>query len=621
MRRALVTAAALALAAVPAATAAVEVKSVDATRYPEVAVTAATSTPVDRAPVIWEGGLRAAAQRAENLGRTKSIVLAIDRSKSMEGTAFADAVAAARSFVARKRAGDRISIVGFGSKAVQLSRFSSATIDADIALRTLAVDDVQGTALNDAIALSSRALGAEALASRVLIVLTDGSDVGSTTRAAAATAAAREAGVVVFAVGIESQQFSPRPLERLAEVTGGTYHGTGSTAQLASAYAAIGTELKRTWRVRYLARARPGEEVQVGVRAGAAGTGAAKVRMPGEPAGGTDEDSAGLVPEEAYGSWWGSLVVGLLVGTLVLLAGALAARAREGNWVRTRLAAHVNQQARVRKAEERERFAAGSALFKVTERAFGHLKLWQKVARLLERADLPLRTVEFFYIVLGAAFLFALFAAVAGQSSLVILACMGAGGAAPFGYVSFKGKKRLKAFENQLPDVLLTIAASLKAGHSFKQGLQVVVDEGAEPAAKEFNRVLTETRLGRPMDDALNELDELVGSKNLEFVITAVIIQSQVGGSLAGLFDMVADAVRQRQQFARKIKGLTAMGRASAYVLIGIPFFIAGSITLLNGEYMEPLYHTSTGHFLIGLGLTMMTMGSLILKRMVSFKG
>ena len=72
-------------------------------------------------------------------------------------------------------------------------------------------------------------------------------------------------------------------------------------------------------------------------------------------------------------------------------------------------------------------------------------------------------------------------------------------------------------------------------------------------------------------------------------------IQGQVGGSLAGLIDMVADTVRQRQQFARKIRGLTAMGRASAYVLMGLPFFIALVITVMNPGYMDPLYNTSTG--------------------------
>ena len=81
---------------------------------------------------------------------------------------------------------------------------------------------------------------------------------------------------------------------------------------------------------------------------------------------------------------------------------------------------------------------------------------------------------------------------------------------------------------------------------------------------------------------------ERVGSNNLSFVVTAVTIQRQVGGSLAGIFDMVADAVRNRQQFARKIRGLTAMGRMSAYVLVGVPFFMAGTITLLNTDVHAP---------------------------------
>ena len=133
--------------------------------------------------------------------------------------------------------------------------------------------------------------------------------------------------------------------------------------------------------------------------------------------------------------------------------------------------------------------------------------------------------------------------------------------------------------------------------------------------------MLTETRLGRPMDDALAEMAERVGSPNLEFVMTAVTIQRQVGGSLAGLFDMVAEAVRNRQQFARKIRSLTAMGRMSAYVLVGLPFFIAAVLTLLNPSYMAPLYDTHAGHMLMGLGCVMMAIGSLILKKIVSFKG
>jgi tight adherence protein B len=169
--------------------------------------------------------------------------------------------------------------------------------------------------------------------------------------------------------------------------------------------------------------------------------------------------------------------------------------------------------------------------------------------------------------------------------------------------------------------MLTTIAASLKAGHSFKHGLQAVVEEAQPPASDELKRVLTETGLGRPLDDALADMAERVGSENFGFAITAVTIQRQVGGSLATLFDMVSETVRNRQQFARKIRSLTAMGRMSAYTLVGVPFFIAGMVTLMNPQYMRPLYHTSTGHILLFMGFGMLSIGSLILKKIVSFKG
>jgi tight adherence protein B len=221
----------------------------------------------------------------------------------------------------------------------------------------------------------------------------------------------------------------------------------------------------------------------------------------------------------------------------------------------------------------------------------------------------------------GPAFAFGLLAAAMGSSSILILIAMAIGALIPLTVLWWKAKRRVNAIDEQLPDLLITVAASLKAGHSFRQAMQAVVAEGQPPISDEFKRVLTEAQLGRPIDDALTEMAERVQSKNLSFVMTAVTIQRQVGGSLAGIFDMVADAVRQRQAFARKIKGLTAMGRASAYTLVGMPFCLAGLITLINADYMSPLYHTSTGHKIIALGLVMMAMGYYMLRKIASFRG
>ncbi len=112
-----------------------------------------------------------------------------------------------------------------------------------------------------------------------------------------------------------------------------------------------------------------------------------------------------------------------------------------------------------------------------------------------------------------------------------------------------------------------------------------------------------------------------VGSKNLTFVLTAVTIQRQIGGSLAGLFDTVAETVRQRQQFARKIRSLTAMGRMSAYVLAGLPVFLAVLIELMSPQYMAPLWTTATGHLIVGASVVMLAIGAGLLKKIVSFRG
>ncbi len=112
-----------------------------------------------------------------------------------------------------------------------------------------------------------------------------------------------------------------------------------------------------------------------------------------------------------------------------------------------------------------------------------------------------------------------------------------------------------------------------------------------------------------------------IGSKEFEFVLTAVTIQQQVGGSLAGLLEMVAQTVRQRHQFGRKLSALTATGRISAYVLVALPFLVALFLWAINPGYMSPLFQTSTGQMLIVVALVMIGFGAVLLRRIVSFGG
>ena len=616
-----IAALAAAITATPAA-AAVEFAGVDASRHPTIQLSVVTDSPSKAAPVLLENGRSVAGLEAQNLGRAKSVVVAIDHSRSMKGEPLANAIAAARNFVAGKAAADRLAVVTFGESAVQTTRFSSATIDTDSALRNLALDRRQGTALYDAIHLSSLALSTEVNPGRVLVIMTDGANVAKGVSLQQAIDAAKKAGVAVYAIGIESGDFQRGPLEQVAEATGGSYYGATSSAALSQAYDAVARELARTWRLSYLTAARPGHTLKLTATVAGQGSVSSQTTLPGSTPPPPGEGLARFLPDLLFTSGIAALLLSLAVGTSILMAVGLVMATPASTRLRRRLGPHVGgPRRREKKASVRERFDGASGLLKATEQAFARFSFWRKLHAMLERADVPLRTAEFFYCMIVPAFLFGMIAAAMALSTLLILVAMVVGGLLPLGFLAFKAKKRVNAIDDQLPDLLITMAASLKAGHSFRQAMQAVVNEGQPPISDEFKRVLTEAQLGRPIDDALAEMADRVQSKNLSFVMTAVTVQRQVGGSLAGIFDMVADAVRQRQAFGRKIKGLTAMGRASAYTLVGMPFALAGIITVINADYMSPLYHTSTGHKMIIVGLVMMAIGAYMLRKIASFRG
>ena len=138
-----------------------------------------------------------------------------------------------------------------------------------------------------------------------------------------------------------------------------------------------------------------------------------------------------------------------------------------------------------------------------------------------------------------------------------------------------QGQQAPRKFEAQLADTLVAVASSLRAGHSFQQAMSTIAKDGARPgqgvpARRERDAPRPARRRGAAVDG------QAARSKNFEFVVLAVNIQRQVGGSLADILDMVADTVREREQFHARSKALTSMGRASAWVLVGMPFFLAG---------------------------------------------
>jgi tight adherence protein B len=230
----------------------------------------------------------------------------------------------------------------------------------------------------------------------------------------------------------------------------------------------------------------------------------------------------------------------------------------------------------------------------VTSRWAERAGLLTRVENMLERADLPVRASELlFYVPAFAVVAFLLFAVIVGPIAGLIAAGVVAMG--PFAYVGYRERQRLLAFEHQLPDTLTLLASSLRAGFSLMQGLEAVAQETAEPMRKELQRVFTEVRLGRPIEDALGDAADRMDSNDLRWTVMAIRIQREVGGNLAVLLDTVADTMVKRERVRRELRALTAEGRLSAVVLILITPLLALAIYLIQPDYLEPLTHDFFG--------------------------
>ena len=265
-------------------------------------------------------------------------MLALDTSRSMAGKPLVEAATAATAFVAAKPACDRVALVTFGQHASQEGAFSTSTIDADNTLRTLAVGANSGTALWDAVDLSARLLASQQ-GGRVVVLLTDGDDVGSRASESDAILSLHKAGAVVYPIAFGSHADSSG-LERLARETGGSFHAAATSTTLSGIYRSIGLELRRTWRVRYLTTARPGDKLELKASVGSFGSDTTSVSVPGSGSATNDKPSP-LLPDSFYGRA-GDLLFTLLAALLVLAAGILAASTLRGSWLKRRLAAHVD---------------------------------------------------------------------------------------------------------------------------------------------------------------------------------------------------------------------------------------------------------------------------------------
>ena len=228
---------------------------------------------------------------------------------------------------------------------------------------------------------------------------------------------------------------------------------------------------------------------------------------------------------------------------------------------------------------------------------------------------LPKRTRLFFHLlaVLGAA--------VAGlillQHPLAVALSAAAATIAPLLILKRLTGKRERMFYAQLPDTLSHLSGALKAGYSFLQAVDMVVEETLPPMSTELSRVITETRLGLPVETALDNMAARMNCMDFNWTVMAVKIQREVGGNLAEILEVLGGTIRERDRVQRQIKVLTAEGRLSAAILFLLPVVVAVLLFLINPGYLSELYTRIAGIALLTLAAGLMVAGGVWLRKVV----
>jgi tight adherence protein B len=186
--------------------------------------------------------------------------------------------------------------------------------------------------------------------------------------------------------------------------------------------------------------------------------------------------------------------------------------------------------------------------------------------------------------------------------------------------LKLKTDRRRKAFAGQLDDTIQMIASALRAGQSFSQALDAVATDSDSPTAEEFARVINENRIGRDLVVALEQTAQRMDSEDFLFVAEAVAVHRDTGGNLNEVLDRVGQTMRERNQVRQQVASLASEGKFSAVILMLLPVAVAGFYSILNPQYMVPMFTASIGRILLVASLVLYVIGGLWMKKIVNVK-
>jgi tight adherence protein B len=625
----------MAALAVPGAAWAAEapiVRNVDTSAYPDVRLEVYVAGEAPRlnefhlrenGKSIADGNLTVRPLRQTD--RPIGTVLVIDTSGSMQSRgALQAAKAAARQFVAGRAPNEWMALVSFSSSPVVRASFTQDAAALGAAIDALA--PVGETALWDALATAAHLYDQRPDLQANLVLLSDGKDSISSGTEAGALAAIGAAHAAVFAVGIASDEFDPGGLSRLVGAAGGTVAASSNPSDLTAEFGKVRSAIENQYEVIYRSAA-SGDSLSIDLTAGGSSV---SLQTRAGTVGAVASPTAVSRPRGLFANGAGK---GLLLLLAALTAGFLAFAlllifSRRNDSLDSRLGVYGGVAPDVEDVALGATPGASSLVENslvrravgLTSTMAGRAGLLVKVERLLEQANLPLRPAEALFFYGAAVALLGVVAMVGAPSPGVGLIFAVLVAAAPVVVVRTIRKRRLKTFEAQLPDTLNLLSGSLRAGYSFLQGLEAVVQETSDPMARELRRVLAEARLGRPLEEALGDVAVRMESKDFDWSVLAIRIQREVGGNLAELLQTVAETMVQRSRLRGEVKALTAEGRISGIIMGLLPVGLGLFMFTASPGYINDLFGSLMGWTMVIGSVVMAAVGFAWIQKIIKIE-
>lgn len=570
--------------------------------------------PVDSNFAVTDGGQRVDVAVAPS-GAAADTMLALDTSGSMRGPALDAAKAAARTFVRTVSPDTRVGLETFGERVIIRQE---PTLDRDRLLAALdGITTADGnTALWDAL-VSAADLVDSGTGRSSVVVLSDGENTAGTATQPDAIEHLRSRSTIVYAVAVESPDADLGALRATVDQVGGQYLATTDIGEFESLYTEIAGRLANRYQLTF-APAQQGTRTAVVSVAADGKVATARATLHGTaavaPAAGPDHPPAPAGPatvrsNPARWPWSGPLLFwlgnGSVFGALTLL-GLLVARSSPQVQLVT-----VTSADRVAGLHAR----LGQAIDRMVSRHDSQRRLDAR----LDAAGLDLRPGELVLIwLVGSVGTIVAATALAGPALSVALVPLPT--LVVLIFLRYRAGRRRSRFADQLTATLAIMANSLRAGQSLRQAVELVAVEAPSPTAEQFHRIHFEMRVGRDLTESMREVGRRMDNSDMEWLAQAVDIHRELGGDLTEILQNLAATLRERRSVARQVDALSAEGRATGWVLLGMPIVLFLFSWWRTPDSIDRMLSEAVGRLLLVVAVAGMTGGHLWIRRLVNVK-